>query len=113
MDSQVRTRFVDERAVVQVTGDLDVSIAPHLRAEVHRVVDNDQRHVLVDLSETRFIDSTGMGALVGALKATRNLGGRLELILDDTKVMKVLRIAGLASVFVIHPDLRTALESTI
>jgi anti-sigma B factor antagonist len=109
MDGQLRTSALGDRVVVQVVGDLDICSAPAVRAEVERLIDGDQTDVLVDLTKVTFIDSTGIGALVGTLKKVRSREGRLELVLNDPKVLKTFRIAGLTGVFVIHSDLDHAL----
>ena len=101
----------DGRAVVHVTGELDVVSAAPLRRELVRLAEADVGHVLVDLTEVTFIDSTGMGVLIGALKRFRSAGGCLELVVRDARVLRVLRIAGLSRTFTIHATVGEALAA--
>ena len=112
MPGQVRTVSHGERAVVQVVGDLDIESAPALRAEIDRLIDNDQQDVLADLTDVTFIDSTGISALIGTHKRLSSCGGGMDLVMDNAKLLKIFRIAGLTGVFVIHPDLPSALRET-
>jgi anti-sigma B factor antagonist len=58
-----------------------------------------------------FLDSTGLGVLVGGLKRARSHDGTLELVCDQEKILKVFRITGLTKVFRIHTSLSDALAS--
>jgi anti-sigma B factor antagonist len=113
MPGQVRTLSRGERAVVQVLGDLDIASAPDFRAEIDRLVRHDQLDVLVDLTEVSFIDSTGISALIATLKGLRKSGGGMELVLDNAKLLKIFRVAGLTGVFAIYPDLDSALQEPL
>ncbi|WP_298462274.1 STAS domain-containing protein [uncultured Cellulomonas sp.] len=103
----------DGRAVVHVAGQLDVAGAAPLRRELVRLADADVSDVLVDLTAVTFIDSTGVGVLVGGLKRFRGTGGRLELVVDDARVLRVLRIAGLLRTFTIHASVEQALAAEV
>ncbi len=58
-------------AVLRVAGEIDVYTAPELRERVIRFIDDGTRHVIADLRDVDFLDSTGLGALVGSLKRLR------------------------------------------
>ena len=64
---------------MSVVGELDVATAPALREQLYRVIDAGPGRVVVDLAEMDFIDSTGLGVLVGALKRVKEMDGTLEL----------------------------------
>ena len=95
--------------VVEVSGEVDVYTASALRTKLADLIDADQTDLVVDLTRVRFLDSTGLGVLVGALKKVRGRSGRLELVIDQEKVMKVFRITALTQVFTIHETLDAAL----
>jgi anti-sigma B factor antagonist len=88
--------------VVSVVGEIDVATSPHLRAAIARVVDQ-ARRVSVDLSGTTFIDSSGLGVLVGALKRARE-GGHQDLELRGLQepVRRVFEITGLTELFPVN-----------
>ncbi|MEO0492543.1 MAG: STAS domain-containing protein [Actinomycetota bacterium] len=108
MDIVVHTRVADPWSVLTVAGELDVVGAPELRQHVINVVRGGHHRLVLDLSGVAFIDSFGLGVLVGALKRVRLLDGDLRLVVTEPRVQRVLEVCDLDRVFTIHPDLETA-----
>ena len=98
-----------DRAVLQITGEVDVYTAPQVRDRVIRLLADGVRHVIADLREVSFLDSTGLGALVGSLKRVREQGGSLELVVPDGRIMTIFRVTGLDRVFAIHSSFPDAI----
>jgi anti-sigma B factor antagonist len=90
-----------DAVVVAVSGELDVASAPALRQELYRVIDQDAPKVVVDLAEMEFIDSTGLGVLVGALKRVKERSGTLGLRALSPSARRVFDITGLSKAFTI------------
>lgn len=111
MEVSVSSRPSGDRTVVHVSGEIDVYTAPTLREELAGLVDEGKTDIVVDLTDVAFMDSTGLGVLVGALKRVRTTGGELRLVIDQEKVLKVFRITALTQVFQIHPTLDEALQA--
>ena len=111
MEVSVSSRPSGDRTVVHVAGEIDVYTAPTLREELAGLVDDGKTDIVVDLTDVSFMDSTGLGVLVGALKRVRTTGGDLKLVIDQEKVLKVFRITALTQVFEIHPTLDEALSA--
>ncbi|HZO67354.1 MAG TPA: STAS domain-containing protein [Kribbellaceae bacterium] len=109
MDLSLTTRTQGERTVVEVGGEIDVYTAPKLREMLISLVDAGQYHLVVDLEKVDFLDSTGLGVLVGGLKRVRTHDGSLSLVCTRERLLKILRITGLTKVFDIHPDVESAL----
>lgn len=109
MDVSVTSRQSGDRTVIEVKGEIDVYTAPALREEISSLVDAEHTTIVVDLTQVSFMDSTGLGVLVGALKKVRTLGGDLSLVINEEKILKVFRITALTQVFSIHPTLDEAL----
>jgi anti-sigma B factor antagonist len=65
------------RRVMAAAGELDLYTAPDLRRLLTQVIEDGTTGVVIDLSETTFLDSTGLGVLIGALKRLRSRGGAL------------------------------------
>ena len=95
----------DGWAVVAVAGEVDVATAPRLREQLIELVNNGRHHIVVDLSEVEFLDSTGLGVLVGALKRVRTNNGELALVCSEPRILKVFEITGLTKVFPMHRNL--------
>jgi anti-sigma B factor antagonist len=87
--------------VVAVAGELDVATAPALREELYRVVEQGVPAIVVDLADMNFIDSTGLGVLVGALKRVKERSGTLELRSLPPSAQRVFEITGLTQAFTI------------
>jgi anti-sigma B factor antagonist len=89
-------------AVVHVRGEVDLYTAPRLREQLEEVIGEGQRQLVVDLTEMDFIDSTGLGVLVGTLKRLRETGGEMSLRNPSRSTHKILEIAGLTELFTIE-----------
>ena len=108
MDLRLDVSERDGWSVLQVGGEIDVATAPRLREQLIKLV-NDQRFmIVVDLGAVDFIDSTGIGVLIGALKRVRTHDGNLVLVCTEPRIVKVFEITGLDQVFQIHPSVETA-----
>jgi stage II sporulation protein AA (anti-sigma F factor antagonist) len=89
------------RIVCRLTGDLDAVSAAHLRAVLSEQVDEGSDAV-IDVAGLGFIDSSGLGVLVGALKRFDVAGHQLHLRSPTPALRRVLDMTGLASAFVIE-----------
>jgi anti-sigma B factor antagonist len=98
-------------AVLRVTGEIDVYTAPLLRERVIHLVDEGARHIIVDLRGVTFLDSTGLGVLVGSLKRLRSHEGSLRVVIDADRILRIFRITGLVSVFALHPSVEEAVSA--
>jgi anti-sigma B factor antagonist len=93
--------------VVRVRGELDLSTAPELCGTVERTADN--RCLLIDLSELTFCDSTGLRALVGAVREIEINGGRAALVAPPGGAMdRVLQLSGLGEFLHVAPSVDVA-----
>ncbi|MCU1543193.1 MAG: anti-anti-sigma factor [Microbacteriaceae bacterium] len=87
---------VDELvAVIRGEGRLNMVSAPDLRTAVAEAVAAGRPRVVVDLSGVEFMDSSGLGALVGCLKTTRQAGGDLRIAAPSDQVTMVLKLSNL------------------
>ena len=99
--------------VIGLTGAVDLYTAPRLKEELIRATESGARRVVVDMTETTFIDSTTLGVLVGGLRRLRPGGGELVLVVTDRKIRKIFEITGLDRVFPILDGGAEALESPV
>ncbi|ONI68874.1 anti-sigma B factor antagonist [Kribbella sp. ALI-6-A] len=109
MDLSLTTRPEGGRTVVEVGGEIDVYTAPKLRETIVSLVDAGHYDLVVDLERVEFLDSTGLGVLVGGLKRVRTHDGSLSLVCTQERLLKIFRITGLTKVFEIHPDVASAI----
>jgi anti-sigma B factor antagonist len=110
-DLSVAIRSEGNRTVVAVSGEIDVYTAPKLREHLIDLVAGGQYQLIVDLEAVDFLDSTGLGVLVGGLKRVRSHDGTLHLVCSQDRILKIFRITGLTKVFPIHATLDEALAA--
>lgn len=91
----------EERHVVAVTGEIDLFTAPELKAALGEAIEAGRRRIVVDLSDTTFLDSTALGVLIGTVKRLRSREGRLTLVNTDANIAKTFEITGLDQIFAI------------
>lgn len=92
------------RDVVVVQGEIDVATSPTLREELYALIDGGVTELVVDLSGLGFIDSSGLGVLVAALKHIRERGGQLVLAGLAQPALRVFEITDLTALFTIEPS---------
>ncbi|MBV9098279.1 MAG: anti-sigma factor antagonist [Frankiaceae bacterium] len=112
MDLSLSTRTEGDRTVVTVGGEIDVYTAPKLREQIVDLVGGGAYHLVVDMEAVEFLDSTGLGVLVGGLKRVRAHEGSLRLVCTQERILKIFRITGLTKVFPIHASVDEALAAT-
>jgi anti-sigma B factor antagonist len=94
--------------VVAVGGEIDVYSAPKLRERLITLVDSGSHHLIVDMEEVEFLDSTGLGVLVGGLKRVRAHDGWIDLVCTQGRILRIFRITGLSKVFNIYDSVADA-----
>ena len=102
MAFSIEDRIVDgDTHVVAITGEIDLFTAPEFKQRVSAPIDEGRTHVIVDLTETTFIDSSSLGVLIGAHRRLRRLEGALVIVCSNDAIVKTFRITGLDGVFTI------------
>jgi anti-sigma B factor antagonist len=108
MELSLSTRTVAGHLVLEVGGEIDVYTAPQLRERLISLVDQGARRVVVDLGRVEFLDSTGLGVLVGARRRLGGTNGELFLVCGQERLLKIFRITGLDRVFTLYPTVAAA-----
>ena len=111
MELSLSTRAEGEQTVLSVAGEVDVYTAPTLRDQFSQLVDDGQYQIVVDLEQVAFLDSTGLGVLVGGLKKVRAHDGFVHLVCTQERILKIFRITGLTKVFLIFDSIEEALAA--
>jgi anti-sigma B factor antagonist len=89
----------DGHALVRIAGEIDVFTAPRLRERLADLVTAGDVHIILDMSQVEFLDSTGLGVLVGGLKRVRTRDGSLTVVIKAERLVRIFRITGLIKVF--------------
>src|SRR5918911_4025645 len=103
MNFDIKTEQLQDGAyVISLSGEVDLYTAPEVKQQLLEVIGQGGKDVVVDLSDTTFIDSTTLGVLVGGVKRLRPTGGQLTLVCSDRNITKIFEITGLDKVFPIY-----------
>jgi anti-sigma B factor antagonist len=112
MNFDIKTEQVgDDGFVIALAGEVDLYTAPEFKQQLLEVIAQGGRQVIVDFTDTTFIDSTTLGVLVGGVKRLRTNDGQLSLVCSDRNITKIFEITGLDRVFPIHSSREEALEA--
>jgi anti-sigma B factor antagonist len=103
----VQTLEITHRAdgdyeIVSPQGEIDVATHATLRAALEELVVSGRTHIVVDLAETTFLDSTGLGALIGARRRTHAMNGSFAIICESPRMRELFAITRLDLVFRVH-----------
>ena len=97
--------------VIAVGGEIDVYTAPRLREKLIGLVESGSYHLIVDMEGVEFLDSTGLGVLVGGLKRVRAHDGWIDLVCTQSRILRIFRITGLNKVFSIFDSIAAAVAA--
>ena len=111
MNFDIKTEQVGPEAyVIALGGEVDLYTAPEFKQQLLEVIRQGAKDVVVDFSDTTFIDSTTLGVLVGGVKRLRTSEGQLSLVCNDRNITKIFEITGLDRVFTIYATRDEALQ---
>jgi anti-sigma B factor antagonist len=102
----------DNCAVLRVIGEVEVYTAPELRERVIQLLAGGAIHLIADLRDVDFLDSTGLGALVGSLRRVRTYDGSLLLVASSARIREIFTITGLINAFLLYPSIPQAIAAS-
>ena len=97
--------------VIDVQGEIDMYTAPRLRELLIDLVSKGHYQLVVNLDKVGFLDSTGLGVLVGGLRRVRAHDGSLDLVCTQQRILEIFRITGLTDVFGIYETVDQAIAA--
>lgn len=108
---EVETTNYKRCSVVSVSGRVDSNTAPAFEEALKAVLDEGQHNVILELSGVEFLSSAGLRGMVSTLKACKNAGGDLRVATPSERVVEVMQLAGLTTLFTVFDDLTAAVGS--
>ncbi len=111
MDLKLGHYNKDGIEVVDVGGEIDIYTAPRLRELLIDLASKNSYQLIVNMDKVEFLDSTGLGVLIGTLKRVRAHDGSLDLVCTRERILKIFRITGLTKVFGIHETVEQAIAA--
>ncbi|MEU8651330.1 STAS domain-containing protein [Streptomyces sp. NPDC048737] len=100
----------DAVTVIRVAGDVTVYGAPVLRATLLDLLRQGRSRLIVDLSRSGHLDSTGLGEVTRGAARSRAQGGALVLVFTEERIGKILRVTGLVKAVLVFPTVARAVE---
>ncbi|MFI1958291.1 STAS domain-containing protein [Streptomyces althioticus] len=98
-------------AVIVVSGDVDLHTAPLLRVEALTAMTRGARHLVLDMAEVDFVDSTGLSTLIVLLYATQEAGGSLRVARVPERLVRMVTMTGIAELLPLHDTVADALAA--
>lgn len=111
MNLEISSRQEGEFLVFDLRGEVDLYSAGSLKEELYRGIDGGAPRVVVNMDGLEFMDSSGLGVLVGALKRLSTQDGEMRLVCNRDNILKIFRITGLDKVFPIDESVEASLAS--
>ncbi|MDN3267352.1 STAS domain-containing protein [Streptomyces sp. MA15] len=105
-------RYTGRRtAVVVVTGDVDLHTAPVLRAQALTAVSQGAPHLVLDMAQVDFVDSTGLSTLIVLMHATQKAGGSLRIASVPDRLVRMVNMTGISELLPLHDTVADALAA--
>ena len=108
MHLQIDVTRIDGHTVVSPHGEIDFATGPQLKDAITELLVAGEVHLVIDLLDVDFIESTGLGVLIGGRRRAHALKGSLVLVCTEQQMLKIFRITGLDKVFTIHETVEAA-----
>jgi anti-sigma B factor antagonist len=110
-DLSIHVHVVDDIEVFELTGSLDIATSPTVRAALTSASERGGHQLIVDLTQVDFLDSTGLGALIGGQRRAREFDREVRIVAKEGQILRLLRITGLLKVFSVYPTIEDALKN--
>lgn len=109
-DLSIHVHVAGDMQVFELTGSLDIATSPTVRAALASASERGSHRLVVDLINVDFLDSTGLGALIGGQRRAKEFNGEVRLVAKEGQILRLLRITGLLKVFAVYATLDEALK---
>ena len=112
MEFGVTVASQGEWEILTVTGEIDMATAPRFRQRLLAVIGAGAQDVVIDLSGVDFIDSTGLGVLMGAAKRVRGAGGDIRLVMTGSRLSELVELTRLDRVLDVFDSVAEATQDS-
>lgn len=100
-----------QRTALRVCGEIDAYTAPTFREQMSEAEAREPAGLIVDLQKVRYLDSTGLGVMMGAAKRARERGCSLVVICTNEHILRILKISGLTELITVVAGQEEALNA--
>lgn len=99
MDLHIHIRKGIHASIIDLTGEVDAYTSARFRETMIDLIEEGSANIIVSMAKVEYIDSSGLGALVGGLKRISEKNGKIVVVCNNPQVRKVFEITGLEKVF--------------
>lgn len=110
MDLRINSRVVEGIPVIDLSGELDAYTCSAFREAMIDIIQKSSPSIVVNMADVEYIDSSGLGTLVGGLKRASENSGRIAVICSSHQIRKVFEITGLEKVFPVFENETDAIQ---
>jgi anti-sigma B factor antagonist len=103
-----RSLVADKIPVLRLSGELDLGSVPEVRRAIRGLIDEGQVNFEINLTQLEFIDSSGLGVLVGGLARVREKEGEIKIVCANRRILRVFEMTRLTQLFEIYQDEESA-----
>src|SRR5438552_17417243 len=112
MDIKVNVKELSNNvSLAEIQGEIDVYTSPKVKEALTELIEKGKYNLVIGLEEVRYIDSTGLGVLIGTLKKVREHNGTIAIICNNPQIKKIFNITGLVKIFGIYKNEEEALKN--
>jgi len=112
MNVKTYTKQINNEVIgINIEGEIDVYTSPKVKEALNDLIQKENYNIVVNLEEVTYIDSTGLGVLIGGLKKVKEHNGYIKLICTNPQIKKIFDITGLVKIFGIYDNENDALKS--
>jgi len=108
MELDIKIDQAQSVCTMTLVGEVDVYTAPRVKEKLVAAIEGGCHNVIIDMQGVGFIDSSGLGVLVSALRRARERDGAVRIVCTRENILKIFRITGLDKVFPIFADVAEA-----
>ncbi len=102
---------MDNKLIVKLDGELDHHVAENIRIELDEMIEKKRtKHLIFDLANLQFMDSSGIGVIMGRYKNISKMGGKVAIIEVPEKIDKIFTLSGLYRIVEKYPNITEALD---
>lgn len=104
---------IDGMKVLDVAGEIDVYTAPQFKDAVNSIINSGEKHLIINMADVTYMDSSGFGTLLSAVKRIRPQGGTVNLVKCNSAIDRILRITRLNTVFATYDNVSDAIKAIV
>jgi anti-sigma B factor antagonist len=97
--------------IIDVAGEIDVYSVSRLKTALVNALSEAPSEIILDIRKVRYIDSTGLGVLIGGLRRIREHGGSIKIVVIDVHIRKILEITGMSGIFALYETESEAVQN--